>query len=158
MNQTDVREALDRLPAETRTYWTIHSIVVAVLLTGVACGVTVVLSMPVPVPFILGLAGFSLAVDLTLIPLRHRWYRYTVTPDECRIVRGRFVLRTVTLAVPQVLHTEISQGPLLRMFGLAEVRLKMVVGGQDIGPVSAPEAARIRRTVLHSGAQEVDDS
>lgn len=140
------------LPTATRAYWVVHTAIVSVVLTSVAVGAKVLFDLPVSIWLILGIAIAVLAADLAFIPMRHRWYRYTVTAQECRITRGRFVQRVTTLATRQILHTEVSQGPILRIFGLAEVRFSLVVGGHDLAPVAAQEAERIRAMLVGEGS------
>lgn len=149
---------LSTLPASARTYWIVRAFLVALATCLVAVGVVVAFSWPFPVQAIVAVVAAILAVDAVLIPLRHAWYRYSVTPEEFHISRGRFLLHTTTVAVPNILHAEVSQGPLLRLFGLVEVRIKLVVGDHELGPVSPLEAERIRQTILHSAGRRGDDS
>lgn len=157
MNTTHVQGDLFRLPMQARTYRMVQAIGVALLVTAVACAIVVAFRLPVPVAAVVGVAAAVLGLDLSLIPLRHAWYRYRVTDREFHVSRGRFVLRTITVAVPRILHAEVSQGPLLRVFGLADVRIKMVLGDHDLGPVTAGEAEHIRQVILLGSGRDVDN-
>lgn len=139
---------MKRLPTTTRVYWFAHSLGVGVLLTAAICTAIIFFRWPVPLTPIIAVAVTILIIDLLLIPMRQRWYRYAVTPDHCRIEHGRFMHTTTSLSSHQILQTEVSQGPLLRMLGLAEVRFVLVTGGVELAPVAAEEAERIRATIL----------
>lgn len=158
MNHTQAREGLCPRPNAARTYAMVRAILAAVLVTPIIFVVVTVLRVPVSVPVVAVLAGLVLAVDLIFIRLGHPYYRYMVTGREFHVARGRFILTTVTVAVSQILHAEVSQGPLLRLFDLAEVRVKMVVGGHDLGPVAPSEAERIRLTILRGAGSAAIES
>ena len=158
MNETQTGDGVKRLPEAARTYRMIQAVTVAGILTAVACAAVVLLRLPVPLPFVVAVGALFLTVDLVFIPLRHHWFRYRVSEDEYFVSRGRFLLTTVTVAVPQILHAEVIQGPVLRQFGLATVRVKMVVGDHELGPVTTQEADAIRGTILSGSGRTVDES
>lgn len=89
-----------------------------------------------------------------LLQLRYRTYRYAVTEREVFVRRGRLIQRSITVATPHVLHAEVTHGPVLRAFGLVKVTVNLVVGEQEIGPVTRQEAERIRQLIRDSATGE----
>ncbi|MFT4052748.1 MAG: PH domain-containing protein [Microbacterium sp.] len=93
----------------------------------------------------------SLSIELPWLNRVHvRTTSYSVTGAYVYIARGRLWRRSVVIATPQILNVEISQGPLLRAFGLVSVRLLSIVELEHLGPLERDAAERIRSTVLAS--------
>lgn len=150
MRHNEADRGTHSLPLATRTFWFLESAVSTAFFTLLVIAATLYFQWPIPLWVIASIAAVVFAGDIALNALKHRWYRYDVAADSCRIVQGRFVRSTTTVASPQILHTEIEQGPLLRLFGLAQVRLALVVGSVALAPVAEIEAERIRATLVAS--------
>jgi membrane protein YdbS with pleckstrin-like domain len=94
--------------------------------TGVLLALAVVgLGGPLPGGLIAALAGAWLAASIALAWLSYAWpavaYRhlaYTIETDGLQIRRGVFWRTVVDVPRSRVQHTDVSQGPLERRFGL----------------------------------------
>ena len=158
MNETQTGAGCRRPPAAARTYRIVHAVMLGLAVSLVACAVVILVPLSVPLPIVLVVTGAILAFDVVFIPLQHSRFRYRITKNEFYVSRGRFILSTVTVAVPHILHAELLQGPLLRVFGLATVRIKMVVGSHELWPIPEDEAEEIRQIILRGAGSVLDAS
>ena len=93
--------------------------------------------------------GFG--VDFGLVnQMRVTYTTYSVSADVVLIGRGRVFRRTTFIPTAQILNVECTQGPLLRAFGLMNVRFVCITDVERLGPLSAQDAEEIRRFVLAS--------
>jgi len=137
-----------RLPRSTRTLWQLEGALGAVAATAVAL---LVLHGPFADPAwrawvlpVLGtIAVVALVECLLLVPHRHAHHHYAVVDGCITVVRGAVLVRTTVLPLSQVLYVDIRQGPLLRAFGLAEVKVGTVTDPHGLGPVSSAVAEQI---------------
>jgi len=103
------------------------------------------------------LAGAIAGLNLWWPALRYRHTRYRVTGEGLRIRRG-VVWRTVT-SVPssRVQHTDVSQGPIERYFGLATL-IVYTAGTQhasiSLGGLPYEKALSIRDFLIAGGADD----
>jgi membrane protein YdbS with pleckstrin-like domain len=111
----------------------------------------------------IGLA-LTIGVGGFLAWLSHRWpeisYRHTfyrVDPQGIEIRRGVVWRRTINVPKSRVQHTDVSQGPLQRMYALGT--LVIYTAGTDHAKVELPglnhaRAMRIRDHLLPSGGDD----
>jgi hypothetical protein len=79
----------------------------------------------------LGVAGFCLQLPLTLIPIIPDWELrwYIVTDRSLRIREGVWKVSEMTMTFANVQEVSIHQGPLERLFDVADVRVRSAGGG-----------------------------
>lgn len=115
----------------------------------------------VALPVVLGLAALlvaALAWSAHMWPrLEHRHASYLVAPIGIEIRRGVLWRRTINIGRSRVQHTDVSQGPLERRFGLATLRI--YTAGTDHAKVDLPGlehavALRIRDHLLPGEADD----
>lgn len=70
---------------------------------------------------LLVLTGVALVFAYRYPAAHHRHLRYRVDPDGLCIRRGVFWRKTIWISITRVQHTDVSQGPLQRRFGLAKL-------------------------------------
>lgn len=82
-----------------------------------------------------GLIAFVLQLPLTLIPIILDWELrwYIVTDRSLRIREGVWKLSEMTMTFANVQEVSIHQGPLERMFDVADVRVRSAGGGAAAG-------------------------
>lgn len=101
------------------------------------------------------LAVVGAAVELPFIDRRIvENTSYEVADGAVRIRRGVLIRRDLVISTAQILNVSIVRGPLLRRFGLAKVSFATIAHSDGLGPVSPPEAERIRQRVLAVFAPE----
>jgi membrane protein YdbS with pleckstrin-like domain len=101
---------------------------------------------------VVAILGFG--VDFGLVnQMRMAYTTYSVSADVVLICRGRFFRRTTFIPTAQILNVECAQGPILRGFGLMNVKFVCITDVERLGPLSAQDAEVIRRFVLASHAR-----
>ncbi|QDX24676.1 PH domain-containing protein [Sphingomonas suaedae] len=97
--------------------------------------------------WILLAAGVVGALSLVWTWVNWRRFTYAVTPHELVIERGILSRTRRSIPLERIQDVGIEQGPLSRIFGLAEVRVETGGGEKDeavLDSVSLSEAARLR--------------
>ena len=82
-----------------------------------------------------GLIAFVVQLPLTLLPILLDWELrwYIVTDRSLRIREGVFKVSEMTMTFANVQEVSIHQGPLERLFGIADVRVRSAGGGGGAG-------------------------
>jgi membrane protein YdbS with pleckstrin-like domain len=115
----------------------------------------VVLSWPMPVKLMAALLlwGFvfiSLLSAVILPEWRYRFTRWRLGPEGLEIRRGRWFRSEIALARSRVQHSDVSQGPIERSFGVAT--LTVYTAGTEHAAIAlaglSPETARALRAQL----------
>ncbi len=82
--------------------------------------------------------GASVAVFLVQLPLTYAMVRldyemrwYVVTDRSLRIRTGVWKVQEMTMSFANIQHVAVSQGPLQRLLGLADVQVRSAGGGGD---------------------------
>jgi len=126
---------------------------------------TVALGAPLPGALIAALGGAWLAAAIGLAWLSYQWpavaYRhiaYTIETDGLQIRRGVFWRTVIDVPRSRVQHTDVSQGPLERRFGLGA--LVVYTAGTDhsrveLGGLAHDTAFAIRDHLL---PHQLDDA
>lgn len=142
--------------------WITLGIVATLQLGGLLVG-----SLFVPFPAIaraaLVLAGVAVAGGLAWLahawpPIAHRYARYRVDNEGIEIKRGVVWRRVINIPRSRVQHTDVSQGPLERSYGLGT--LVIFTAGTEYARVQLPGldhrvALRIRDHLLATAADDV---
>lgn len=134
---------------------------------GLVVGLTFVTQLP-ELPYsgflraaeLLGVGGFLVQLPATLLLVRvdydHRWY--LVTDRGLRIREGIYRVREQTMSFANVQNLSIRQGPLQRVFGIADLRVRTAGGGGGSGGDGKGGAEHEHRN-LHLGFfRGVDDA
>jgi membrane protein YdbS with pleckstrin-like domain len=131
---------------------------------GLVVGLTVIQNVPeFPFSFLLlyaeavGVAGFVLQLPFTFYLLRldyhYRWY--LVTDRSLRIREGVVQVREQTMSFANVQNLSTEQGPLQRLFGIADLKVRTAGGGGR----SEGEHGETKKKDLHLGYfRGVDDA
>lgn len=85
---------------------------------------------------IIGVIGFLIQIPLSLVPVILDWEMrwYIVTDRSLRIREGVWKVREMTLTFANVQEVSIRQGPIERLFGIANLRVRTAGGGGRINP------------------------
>jgi uncharacterized protein len=146
------------LPLDRRVVvvWTVEEAVAALAVALVALAADVAARLAgadVPGPPGLGaglLAAAGAAAAWWLPRARYRRWRYQVAADALELRHG--VLRRVHSAIPyfRVQHIDVSQGPVERAVGLAQLVVHTASAGTDatIPGIAASDAEALRRLIL----------
>ena len=85
---------------------------------------------------IIGVLGFLTQLPLSLVPVILDWEMrwYIVTDRSLRIREGVWKVSEMTLTFANVQEVSIRQGPIERLFGIANLRVRTAGGGGRINP------------------------
>jgi len=80
-----------------------------------------------------GVAGFlaQLPLSFLMVRLDYRYRWYMVTDTTLRIREGLFSVREQTMTFANIQNLSIRQGPLQRVFGIADLRVRTAGGGEN---------------------------
>jgi uncharacterized membrane protein YdbT with pleckstrin-like domain len=85
---------------------------------------------------VIGVIGFLVQLPLSLVPVILDWEMrwYIVTDRSLRIREGVWKVSEMTLTFANVQEVSIRQGPIERLFGIANLRVRTAGGGGKINP------------------------
>ena len=85
---------------------------------------------------VIGVVGFLAQLPLSLVPVILDWEMrwYIVTDRSLRIREGVWRVSEMTLTFANVQDVSIRQGPIERLFGIANLRVRTAGGGGKINP------------------------
>ena len=85
---------------------------------------------------VVGVIGFLVQIPLSLVPVILDWEMrwYIVTDRSLRIREGVWKVSEMTLTFANVQEVSIRQGPIERLFGIANLRVRTAGGGGRINP------------------------
>jgi len=85
---------------------------------------------------VIGVVGFLVQLPLSLVPVILDWEMrwYIVTDRSLRIREGIWKVSEMTLTFANVQEVSIRQGPIERLFGIANLRVRTAGGGGRAGP------------------------
>jgi membrane protein YdbS with pleckstrin-like domain len=85
---------------------------------------------------VIGVVGFLIQLPLSLVPVILDWEMrwYIVTDRSLRIREGVWKVSEMTLTFANVQEVSIRQGPVERLFGIANLRVRTAGGGGKINP------------------------
>ncbi len=97
------------------------------------------------------IAGFVLLIPATFAAVRldydYRWY--LVTDRSLRIRTGIWKLQEITMSFANLQQVEVSQGPLQRLLGIADVRVTSAGGGGGKGEGGGKDHDSMHEAVFH---------
>jgi hypothetical protein len=108
----------------------------------------------------LAIVGFVLQLPFTFLVARldysYRWY--LVTDRSLRLRHGLFTVHEATMSFANLQQVEIKQGPLQRLLGLSDLRVRSA-GGGDGGSESRQDGDATHDTLFHAvdNAPEIRD-
>jgi uncharacterized membrane protein YdbT with pleckstrin-like domain len=85
---------------------------------------------------VIGIIGFLVQLPLSLVPVILDWEMrwYIVTDRSLRIREGVWKVSEMTLTFANVQEVSIRQGPIERLFGIANLRVRTAGGGGRVNP------------------------
>lgn len=109
---------------------------------------------------LIGIAGFLLQLPVTFAAVRLDWELrwYIVTDRSLRIRAGLWSLQESTMSFANLQQVEVTQGPIQRLLGIADVRVQSAGGGSGPGK-GHDEEHSLHTGVFHGvdNAQEIRD-
>lgn len=106
-----------------------------VFLRNVEFGAAWMFSGFVRVAEVVGIGGFltQLPLSFLMVRLDYRYRWYMVTDTSLRIREGLLSIREQTMTFANIQNLSIRQGPLQRLFGISDLRVRTAGGGEQSG-------------------------
>lgn len=110
-------------------------------------------------PVALALFGVPYVVGYVAIHLRYDTTWYVLTRRSLRIRRGIWTIHETTITFENVQNVSVSQGPLERMFGVANVLVETAGGGGGAAQAQGGQAMQTHRGLIEgiANAAEIRD-
>jgi membrane protein YdbS with pleckstrin-like domain len=141
------------LDERIKRVWRINSLILTAIMSVVLFGVFIPLWLLVHISILWGLIPavilvLRLVLNFGVYPvIRYARWRYEVKDDEVEIRKGLFFISHAIVPIVRVQFTDTSQGPIMRMFGLAEVTITTAGGAQGIPGLRLEDADALRDRV-----------
>jgi membrane protein YdbS with pleckstrin-like domain len=96
----------------------------------------------------LGLFALTFVVFVWIVPtVEFRRFAYEVFEEELEIRSGLLFISNVLVPMVRVQHVEIESGPLMRKYGLAEVKVVTAATTHRISGLKQDDAERLKRRI-----------
>ena len=93
------------------------------------------------------IAALTLFDMCVITPRRYKSYRYALLDDCIVIVHGSVLSRHIIFPLHQLLYAETRQGPILRHYGLFQMRIGTIAEPHSFGPLTEAVAEEIQSTI-----------
>ena len=137
----------NKLHERVVTLWFIHSVIAAVITGAVVFGIMFFLnkSNEVSTAFAIVLPCLIFALIIVVegiifTTIRYRRFRYHISDDEIIIKKGIIIIVHTVVPMIKIQYTDTVNGPIMRLFKLATVRI-MTAGGNVEIPGLPPDEA-----------------
>lgn len=147
-----------KLDPRVRTYWWVRGGIRAVVVTGIAAVVDFGLFLPRILPdrlptgvFAGGVALVLLALAAALPPIAYERWHYALRERDLWIRRGILLRSVSVIPYRRLQFVDTEQGPLARLFGLAELVVHTAAPGTSgrVPGLDAEDAERLRERLAH---------
>lgn len=152
----------ERIHRDALKVWRISEGIVAAIFLLIAVGLFVIAALT-PMPIWIAVIYACVALLLTYgivwwIPYI-RWYRwrYEVSEDEIDLQHGIWWIHRTLVPMVRVQHVDTEQGPLLRRFGLATVKVSTAGGAHEIPALLMVDAEAVRDRIAELAKVAEDD-
>ncbi|WP_242224909.1 PH domain-containing protein [Bacillus cereus group sp. BfR-BA-01380] len=96
---------------------------------------------------VIGLLAYAPLGYLVFPSLRQRYHSYQLNEEEIEIQHGMFVVQRVLVPMIRIQHITIEQGPIMRKFGLTELKVSTAAMTHDIPGLTMREAEQLKRQI-----------
>ncbi|CAM4085745.1 membrane protein [Bacillus manliponensis] len=103
------------------------------------------------------LLAYAPLAYLVFPSMRQRYYSYRLQEDELEIQKGMYTVERVLIPMVRVQHVTVEQGPLMRKYGLAELKIATAATGHSIPGLTIREAEQLKRQIGELAKVSEDD-
>lgn len=153
----------ERIHRDALKVWRITESIAAAIVLLIAAGLFVIAALT-PMLMWIAVAFACLALLFTYgivwwVP-NIRWYRwrYEVSEDEIDLQHGIWWIHRTLVPMVRVQHVDTEQGPLLRRFGLATVKVSTAGGSHEIPALLMADAEALRDRIAELAKVVEDDA
>lgn len=147
-----IGEPQNKISERALTVWRIAGAIRAVIvaaLSGGAITLTFIFDWPIWVLWVaITVAIFMIIVSIIIFPnIRWRIWRYEVREQEIELQHGMFVIKRTLVPMIRVQHVDTEQGPILRKYDLATVKISTAATVHEIPALDVDEAEELRVSI-----------
>ncbi|MDP3631076.1 MAG: PH domain-containing protein [Actinomycetota bacterium] len=151
----------NKLDPRAKTVWRLHEGISFGIALLVCIGLAVVMTLVdgPPVVWVLPLIITVIATIVwmtVVVEIMYRRWRWGVSDVDVRLQSGLVIITRTVIPMARIQHVDTSQGPILRLFSLSEVRFSTAAGKHKIPMLADADAADIRDRIAAT-AQVTDD-
>ena len=96
--------------------------------------------------------------EAVIVPrLKLRFWRYEISEEEIDIQHGVFIIRRTLIPMIRVQHVDTEHGPIMRLLGLATLRISTAATNHRIPALSRERAAELRGEISTLARVSDDD-
>ncbi|OZI10407.1 hypothetical protein CEW92_16995 [Bacillaceae bacterium SAS-127] len=155
-------EPRKRISKKALTVWRISGMISTLIVWLLLIGGGVFVFMndrPLWVIGVLALAGvLMLFLFVYLLPkLRWNRWRYEVREQEIELQHGVIITRRTLIPMIRVQHVDTEQGPVLRKYGLAGIKISTAATVHEIPAVEMEEAEEMRKMISNLARVATED-
>lgn len=96
---------------------------------------------------VIGLLAYAPLGYLVFPSLRQRYYSYELNEEEMEIQKGMFTVERVLVPMVRIQHITIEQGPIMRKFDLAELKISTAATAHSLPGLTMREAERLKHQI-----------
>jgi membrane protein YdbS with pleckstrin-like domain len=139
----------ERLNVKIKSIWRVNSLIATFFLMLATLGslIPLVIFAEISPLWFIGPAVILVwrVFSFALFPrIRYARWRYEILPDEIDIMEGLFFITRTIVPMIRVQYTDTSQGPVMRVFGLASVSIFTAGGTIKIPGLTLGDADALR--------------
>lgn len=159
-----MREQLaNRIPDKGKTVWRIYGMLQSffTLLLAIGGGVlTYFLEGPVWIYVIISIVMLVVKVLWVIVfpNIRHNIWRYEVREREIEIQSGLFIVTRTLIPMVRVQHVDTEQGPILKKYGLSNIKVSSAASSHQIPFLLTEDAAMLRAKISELARVAEDDA
>lgn len=158
----EIKAPQKRISRRALTVWKLasmlHSIIVWVLGIGGIVAVNQFHWNKWLIGLILLIAILYSILFIIIIPnIRWKRWRYEVREQEIELQHGVFIIKRTLIPMVRVQHVDTIQGPLLRKYRLATIRISTAATVHHIPAIDMIEADRLRHSISALARVDEDD-
>lgn len=142
----------NKIPKKGKTVWRIYGMLQSLFVLAVAVGggvLTYFLEGPIWIHIAIAVVWVIFAVLwIVVFPnIRHNVWRYEVREQEIEIQSGLFIVTRTLVPMIRVQHVDTEQGPILKRYGLSNIKISSAASSHQIPFLLTEEAAMLRSKI-----------
>ncbi|TCZ80156.1 hypothetical protein E0485_04720 [Paenibacillus albiflavus] len=100
------------------------------------------------VPIAIAWTVLSIPFEIYIFPLMHyETWRYQIHEEEIELKHGFIFRKHTTIPMVKIQHIDVSQGPILKRYGLATIKLSTAAGSIEIPSLAEDIAEEMRKKI-----------
>lgn len=127
-----------RLDEKAKKSWFISRLIALIIISGILITSRIVLKNKLAshsfiANIVVGVIVLLLIINTFIHPsIEYKQWKYIITEDRIEFIHGIYFLTTTIVPIVRIQHVKISQGPINRIFNLADIEIHTAGGVHEI--------------------------